>query len=280
MNESTELPGNHLGQSKLILPSSEPMHPPGARTEYIPPIQSENPASFSAYSPLADLRAKLASLWKKDPAYKVLMISIGSVLIAGMVLSIVVVSVFSQVSATPLSLGTASPPIQQAAVGTGQVDLHPTFPTPQGGQGDKNMSSQPPVPTEQPTPTPTAVVITDQNQPTPTPQQAQGGPLQLQITDAPQQVNDNSTVTITVNATQPGVSVKLLVNYTTRPFFTSTDTQTTDGSGNASLSWHIHLTGFTNNALARVTAIGQNADGQRTASQTVTVQIVPQDNGN
>ena len=83
---------------------------------------------------------KLAWYWRKDPAYKVFMIALAMVVLASIVLvSLVSASIFGR-SSSSVSY-SSTPPAK--VVPNGPVDLHPAFPTPNGGNGT-GVSSQPP----------------------------------------------------------------------------------------------------------------------------------------
>src|SRR6516164_10028324 len=94
------------------------------------------------------LKARLAFYWHKDPAYKVLMIAMAMVLVAG----IIFVSLASAAFLNNSNLFASSyrpQAIPKGANPTGTVNLRPTFPAPGGGNGTNQQSSQPPA---QPTP--------------------------------------------------------------------------------------------------------------------------------
>src|SRR5713101_9252466 len=133
--------------------------------------------------------ARLAFYWRKDPAYKVLMIAMSMVLIAGIIFVSLASAAF--LGNSSFFASTSSPQvIPKGANPTGTVDLRPGFTNPGGGSGS-NQSSQPPVhstPALQPTST---------GQPSPTP--GGGGTLTVQFTYIPQTVLNGSSVNVGVN---------------------------------------------------------------------------------
>ncbi len=198
-------------------------------------------------------------LVRKDPAYRLLLIAVVMVLIS----SIIFVSFASSLFFAPPQSSLPPGPAGTTVVGT--VDLRPTFPPPHGGQGS-TASSQPP---KHATP-----VLTNNQNTTPQTPPPPGGALSIQITGLPGQVFNNTTVSVTVTTNQPGVTVRLVVQYNVAPGFFSSGAQTTDGGGTATLSWRIRVLGTRNTATARVIAIAQDQNGQQAISPAVTVQIV------
>src|SRR5215469_6215319 len=86
--------------------------------------------------------SKLTYYWRKDPAYKVLIIALAMVVIAGAVFVSLASAAFSGNPNSSASSVSQNPPPPAKATGT--VDLRPTFPNPGGGNGT-NQSSQPPL---------------------------------------------------------------------------------------------------------------------------------------
>jgi hypothetical protein len=204
--------------------------------------------------------AKVRYFWRKDPAYKVLMIALSVVLAAGLVF----VSLISNALMRNPKLFTADATISQSlptvVVPIGTVDLRPTFPPPGGGKGT-GSSSQPPA---QGTPA---------LQPTSTDQTGQGGQLTLDITSIPNRVLNNSIVDVSVNASQPDISVSLVVLYSTLPYRATAGPAITDGNGDAILSWSVSVVAFGRHTQAMVYAVASDQNGQQVQSQPVTVQI-------
>lgn len=155
----------------------------------------------------------------------------------------------------------------------GTLDLRPAFPTPGGGQGGQ-QSSLPPAyvpatmapyaPTMAASPTVTAEATGT----------AQSGQFSLQITAIPAQVDNYTTVQVSVSSTQPDVSIKLQVTYTVFPY-NYTARGTADGSGQATINWRVRVvnTARTDQVLAQVVAVSQDQNGQQVTSQTVTVKV-------
>ena len=207
--------------------------------------------------------SKLTYYWRKDPAYKVLIIALAMVVIAGVVfVSLASATVFGNQNSSASSLSQNPPPAPKA---TGTVDLRPTFPNPSGGNGT-NQSSQPPL---YQTPSLPSTSPTAQSSPT------QGnGSLTVQITNIPPVVNNGSTVDVGVNASEPGASVLLVIRYTVPPSRATAGPATTDGGGNATISWFVFVYGFKQRTVqATVYAVATDQNGQQARSQVVTVQV-------
>jgi len=256
LNDQPNLPG----QGKIVLP-------PYPEEHYLPPMQTQHvyvhpdqlrPQTHSvAGNPVTRLRV----LWGLDPAYKVLIVAVTMVVVAGLMFTFFLFNAFAQ--STPKAATT--PHVTLAAVtATSVPNIPPTFPTPSGGQGSK-QSSLPPesAPVVLPTLTPAS-------------QGSQQGSQQLalQIVDVAQQVSNNSTVPVTVNANQPGVTVSLQITYD----FAATNTvgpQDTGGDGAVTLNWHVRLRnfGFKVTQVARITAFATDQNGQQVQSQTVSIEV-------
>jgi hypothetical protein len=208
--------------------------------------------------------AKLRYYWQKDPAYKVLMIAIAMVMVAGLIfVSLISNMLLRNPNFLAIDSSTSS---LTAVVPTGTVDLQPAFPLPGGGNGSTS-SSQPPAhstPILQPTPNATA------NQPTPTPAE---GSLTVTITSIPVRVSNNSTVNVGVNTSLSNVSVSLVAYYTVPPFRYISSSTTTNGNGNASLSWSVSLIMFGRHTQAMVFAVARDQNGQKVQSQAIAVQV-------
>src|SRR6266487_1928575 len=81
--------------------------------------------------------ARLVYYWRKDPAYKVLMVAMAAVLLAGIVFVSLASSAFQ---GNPNFFSSSSSQNPQAGVNpTGTVDLRPSFPTPGGGNGNATI---------------------------------------------------------------------------------------------------------------------------------------------
>lgn len=207
--------------------------------------------------------ARLTYYWRKDPAYKVLIIAMAAVLVAGMVFVSLASTAFVGNAFT--SRSSQNPPT--GANPTGTVDLRPSFPTPGGGSGG-NQSSQPPM---QSTP---ALQPTNTGQASPTP--GGGGTLTVQITSIPSQVTNGSRVNVGVNTSEPGVSVLLVIRYNVAPSRATAGPQISDSDGNATISWFVFVYGPGQKSVqATVYAVATDQNGQRAKSQSVTVQVLP-----
>ena len=153
---------------------------------------------------------------------------------------------------------------------TGTVDLRPTFPPPGGGNGSTS-SSQPPA---QGTP---ALQSTPDANPSPTPNPG-GGPLTITVTNIPTQVVNSSVVSVSVNTSLPNITVTLGVYYNVAPYRYVSAPVTTDGNGNAVLSWSVAVIMNGRHTRAFVFAVAQDQNGQKAQSQAVTVQITARGN--
>jgi cytoskeletal protein RodZ len=246
-----------------------PQLPPQAAP--LPPrVRPEQLIRRNQNVPAGTLPQKMAYLWRTDPAYRVLYISLAFVIVAFLIFFVVVGGIFAhgnhpaqtqQQSVAKTSTGGQAPKQPANAPGGTQKTTN-TQPTPQS------------IPTVAPTPTPVPTQV-----PTPTPQPtATPIPTQLtaQITNAPNVVQNNSTVGITVQANQPNASVVLFVFYEGIPTESTTGPVQTDGNGTATLNWNIHerrINRGINMIIARVTAEVTGQNGQHMQTQTVTVQI-------
>ncbi len=257
-NPDTQGPAPQSG--KLVLPA--------------PPVEEQRAYSGTQLRPEQLIRrrtqpapkgtvSKLTYYWRKDPAYKVLIIALAMVVIAGVVfVSLASATVFGNQNSSASSLSQNPPPAPQA---TGTVDLRPTFPNPSGGNGT-NQSSQPPL---YQTPSLPSTSPTAQSSPT------QGnGSLTVQITNIPPVVNNGTTVNVGVNTSEPGASVQLVIRYNVQPTRATAGPATTDGGGNATISWFVLVYGLRQRTVqATVYAVAIDQNGQQARSQDANVQV-------
>jgi hypothetical protein len=203
----------------------------------------------------------LRYFWGKDPAYKVLVIAISAVVIAGILL-------LSLVSNTLLhntklfAMGNSfsqNPPTAVTPIGT--IDAHPTFPPPGGGTGS-STSSQPPA---QSTP-----VL----QPTVDSTSTTGGQLTVSISGVPGRVQNNSVVSVSINTSEPNVTVELMVRYTAAPYRYTSGEYTTDGGGNATINWSVSVFTFGRHTQATVYAVAIDQNGQQAQAQSISVEVI------
>jgi hypothetical protein len=209
--------------------------------------------------PPQDLLARLRYFWHKDPAYKVLMIALVLILVAGGLF----VSLLSNALLHNPGFFAADSSFSQTpvvSVPKGTVDVRPTFAPPGGGKGS-TTSSQPPA---QSTP---FLQSTPQSTSTPG-----GGGLTVQITNIPSTVQDYHTVMVSVNTSQPNVTVSLYVVYNSAPYRGYAGPTMTDGGGNATLSW-TPMIYKTTGGRAVVVAVARDQNGQKVQSQPVSVLI-------
>ena len=252
---------------KLILPT-----PPaeqqqmyyGSQMAQIRPEQLIRPQTESTP---AGMKARLAFYWHKDPAYKVLMIAMTMVLIAGVVFVSLASAAFLgnsnlfSSSYTPQAIPKGSDP-------TGIANPRPTFAPPGGGSGTNQQSSLPPT---QPTPALQATNPTDQQTPTP----GAGGTLNVQFTNIPSQVTNGSYVSVGVNTGEPGATVKLVIRYSGQGGQTTEGPVISDSNGDATIPWFVFTyTAGRKNAQADVYAVATDQNGQSSRSQTVTVLVL------
>lgn len=252
---------------KLVLPAP----PPGEQQMYyggqMAQLRPEQLIRRQSQPAPKDVKARLAFYWHKDPAYKVLMIALTMVLVAGIIFVFLASAAFLGNSNYFASSYTPQA-IPKGVNPTGTVDLRPTFPAPGGGIGTNQQSSQPSM---RPTPVLQATKSTVQPSPTPT----ASGTLNVQITSIPQQAANGSYVSVGVNAGEPGASVVLVIRYSGQGGHTTAGPQTTDSNGNATIPWFVLTFGFgQKNVQADVYALATDPNGQRARSQTVTVQVL------
>ncbi len=272
IDEQPEISQPQLPTGKLILPGypQTPSNPVGVPQPQNFATPKEQPGSYFHTPPVAPPPiSRDKNAWRKDPAYQVLIVAIALVIIASIVFAIFTSNIIGQISL----VGQYSTIPQTAPTNTvqGTVDLHPTFPTPSGGNGSTTSSQPqiPPTPVLHPTGTPALTPTAQATTPI-----GQGGPLTLQISNIPSQVSNNSNVAVSVTANESGVSVRLYVTYNAFPNFYSSGTQITDSNGNATLSWHVRVSGRNQNGvIAHVVAVGQDQNGKQASSQTVTVML-------
>ncbi|HYX48107.1 MAG TPA: hypothetical protein VE843_00060, partial [Ktedonobacteraceae bacterium] len=182
------------------------------------------------------IRARLVYYWHKDPAYKVLMIAMTMVLVAG----VIFVSLASAALLGNANFFASSYIPQAVPKGvnpTVTVNLRPTFAAPGGGVGTNQQSSQPPMQS-----TPALQATNPTSQPSPTP--GGGGELNVQFTSLPQRVRNGSYVSVGVNAGKPNVSVELVIRYGVQGGRSTAGPQTTDSNGNAAIGWFVFAYGL------------------------------------
>lgn len=198
--------------------------------------------------------------WRSDPAYAVLALAIVLVVIVALVFTSVGVSALLAINGGPQwsSAQTQHPSLPTPA---GTIDTRPRFPTPATG-GGSSISSQP---VARPTPTLRA-------SPTLPPDQ---GTLSVEIISIPDVVNNKSQVQVEVQASEPGVTVRLQVIYDASPFYYNSNKSTTNHNGNATLYWNVRVSTLLNgnNVQARVVVVAIDRNGQQAVSQEAMVLI-------
>jgi hypothetical protein len=261
-----DMEGLNGPSGKLVLPA--PPNEGQYLQPYTIPIRPEQLIRRSA--PTApgtshSLFSRLTTLWRKDPAYRVLSLAIALVVISSIAFVTLGAKTLMSNGGPAWSQAYTQHPATPAPFGT--VDNKPTFPSPSTGPGS-NQSSQPPaVPTPSFQPTPTPVPTTDPNPP---------GNLDVQITNIPSVVSNNTKVHVDVQATEPNATVMLEVTYSNAfPTTYTSPSHTTDGGGNATLTWSIRVFTFggNSNIEATVVAVATDQNGQQASSQPVIVQV-------
>ena len=270
-----------MGQGKLVLPAVPPeqLQPPPVYSDpriqvpdfYTNPRMRVAPEMLIRHNsppPPRSPLAKLAYFWRRDPAYKVLMIAVAMVVIAGLLLTTFVTSMLLHGFAAGVPV-VQNPAATAHPVGT--VDNKPTFPTPGGGDGS-TVTSQPPMQS-----TPILQPTTPPIQPSPSPP---SGTLAVQITNIPNHVRNNASVDVGVNTNQANISVSLVIYYSSFPYRGIAGPVTTDANGNATIRWFVFANAFGNRMItASVYAVARDQNGQAVRSQPVTVQISVQGGG-
>lgn len=256
----TPIMNERASPEKLILPALPETQAPPIPTVACPvPVKPEWLVRRQTPSLPRGPLARLRYFWRKDPAYKVLLVAVTIVLLAGLLLATLAASAFVR-SGNQFQSGayTQTP---AGATPTGTVDLRPIFPTPGGGLGSSS-SSQPPV---QATPSPQPTV-----QPTSPPQPAG---LTVQFTNIPTHVQSGSVVPVGVSTNEAGATVWLTIVYGAPPFRGYAGPRVADGNGFATIPWSVNVFSGSRHSTAIVTAFARNQQGQQTHSQSVMVLV-------
>ncbi len=213
---------------------------------------------------------RLRYFWHKDPAYKVLLIAVTCVLLAGLALSTLATRTFLQ-NANFLSRGTThSQTAPPHVTPSGTVDLKPTFAPPSGGQGS-TASSQPPQSNPVTQNNPVTQPTTPPVQPGPTQPASQ---LSVQITSVPSIVQNNSIVFVGVNTSEPFVEVQLSIVYNAPPYRGFVGSRFTGVRGNTNFTWPVTVFLGGRNAVAVITVTAKDQNGQSVQSSPATVEII------
>ena len=282
------LPSQHVqpgyqtpGMPEVAQPTPYQQNQPGQQPFYA--HGRGDVARFARYSnidpvPPGPPHSKIATLWKKDPAYRVLFVAIGVVLLCSLGGSLLLVS----------AVGHSGQAGQQANSNVSSVSTSntPTVPTPdpnkqlQATTQAATATALAVTPTQQPMPTPTPTQPTPTpTQPTPTPPPTlnNNGPLSVQINNLPGSADNHSTVPVTVTANHPGTIVRLVVSYSgAQPSSYASGSQSVDANGNTTIYWNIdeqRSRFFGNTVIARVMAVAQDQNGNVNNSSIGSVQI-------
>ncbi len=258
MPDQPNAPGQTPQPRKIVLPAYPDEQQNINSKLHLRPDQLIHP---TAAPPPTNPMAKLQYFWRKDPAYKVLIIASATVIVASIIFTILGSITFLQNSNGTTQDVTIpqNPPTGVPASGT--VDLHPTFPTPSGSNGS-TTSSQPP---KHSTP------IFGPDVPTP----SQNGSLIVAITNPPVVVANGSKVTVNVATNDIFAEVRLQVDYNAPPFSYASPLYSTDGSGNANITWrvHVHGGGFDPVTATLVAIAIDSSNGQQNSSAPVVIRV-------
>ncbi|GER87426.1 hypothetical protein KDW_15880 [Dictyobacter vulcani] len=239
-----------------------PFNPGQRPTPSVRPEQLINKGKAKTLPP-GPWYTKLAYLWRTDPAYRVLFIAIGAVVLCSLIGLALLGTAFSQWGNPGNS--TSAP---------NQANTQPNTPTPDAQQ--TSAANATPTATAQPTATPTLAPTPVPTQPPPTPTPVvNNGPLTAQISGIPGAVNNHTTVNVTV-MTKPGATVALAISYSAIPAFQQTTAVVADANGVATIPWTINeqaFSKFLRNATANVVAVARDQNNQQVNSQPATVRV-------
>ncbi len=260
-------PSGGPGQSKLVIPAyfDEQQHGNMDQTLRVKPRQITQTQRFTPRTsahPSTNSSTRLPSSWSKDPARKVLIIATIALILSAIIFIGLASTLFLQNSNVLTQDNTASQDASSNVSGT--VDLHPAFPTPNGGSGGSTSSQ----PSAYPTPT------LDSNLPADGLQTPISGPLTVQIMEIPFVVSNGSTVSVGVITNEPGVEVTIDVRYRPSGRNYQSEPRLTSSNGYATLPWRVqvHQDGF-GMTTATVNAVATDQNGQRAVSAPRTIQI-------
>ena len=276
MNENyPEFPDQYNSQGKLVLPAYHDSIAPldqDAQTAYVssgqepyapynPPIYPEQQFMGHYYEPPVNPSSGYARRKRVDSAHLILIIAIIVVMIATGSLAVAAVTIFGPAAA-------------QGNHTTVQSGGSPGGNTQAGGSASQASATAMPSPTLQPTATPMpSPTPSPAASPSPT-QNANTGPLTLTITGLPNEVNNNTSIPVTVQTNQPGVQVQLAVTYAAPPNTYTSATQVTDNNGMATLTWDVQIFAFKSKTNAHVMVVGQDQNGQQVQSQQINVKVL------
>jgi hypothetical protein len=246
--------GVHTPARKLVLP--EPPNAGQDRRPYSSPRSGQfiNQSTSTAFH---GLFTRVLGRWRTDPAFAMLSLAIALVVIASFVFVSLGVRAIATSSSTPVwNKAMTEHPVVPTPAGT--FDIKPKFPTPVSGKGS-STSSQP------------GTGPSTYAQPTPNDQ----GTLNVQIVNIPNVVNNQSRVRVDIQTSEPNVDVQLQVTYDSAPFTYTSNGDTTDDQGNATLNWNVRVRSFANgnNVQASVIVVATDQNGQQATSQPMTVEV-------
>jgi hypothetical protein len=237
-------PGQQLNsawsQQPNILMQTGPQATPNGKL----PVQPEN-----LIRPTAQLGPKksLGQQLRTDPAYQVLAIALGVVVLASIVFIALAGSLFSAPKGKPVG------PVVQATkvVGTTGPATSPVVsPEP----------SPSPIATAEPTSTPEPTATADAT-------------FTARITKYTARVSNGSTNTVTVQTNVPGSTVTLYISYGAFSNLAAAIGKA-DSSGVAKISWHVSIIASRNRTIdVTVRAQATNSDGDKATTQAVVVEV-------
>jgi hypothetical protein len=213
----------------------------------IPGTPAEPPPFQNVAPPSSDLLTKVKWFWHKDLASKIFLVTLAALLVICLLFVVSANTVLARVLPPPPQRFNMQPNDEPKVNGT--VDLHPTFPVSYDNKNRTTTSSLPPK---------SGTLATLSGTPT----------SSLQITNIPGQVDDNDSVGVTVNG-PPHTTVSLVIQYNVDPYSAQSSSETTDGSGNATLTWKVDVNNKKDiDVYAQVSVVG---GGSQSGAATVEV---------
>ena len=113
--------------------------------------------------------------------------------------------------------------------------------------------------------------------PTATPVPTQTSQVTVQVSSVPDPVHNGTTVNVSITTNPGGISIQLVVTYSSwQKGFTSAQ-QTTDGNGQATVSWSISIPPghLKSAATATLVAVANDQKGGQVTSSPLQVQVLP-----
>jgi hypothetical protein len=213
----------------------------------VPGTHAEPPPFQDVAPPSSDLLTRVKWFWHKDLASKIFLVTLTALLVISLLFAFSANTLLARVLPPPPPRFDMQPNDEPKVNGT--VDLHPTFSVTYDKKNRTTTSSLPPK---------TGTIATLSGTPT----------TSLQITNIPGQVDDNDSVDVTVNG-PPNTSVMLAIQYNVDPYSAQSSSETTDSSGNATLTWKVDVNNKKDiDVYAQVSVVG---GGSQSGAATVEV---------